>query len=148
MPRKKLKNPFDPDDMKKTHIVGITFGVFDLFHEGHKNLLYACQRNCHFLYVGLYTDYWVRIQKGHNRPYESYELREQKLREYLEFMGRDDYKIIQMDTLDVTEHLKFADVFFLGEEQKNMRWSGAPYIVRVPYTDGISTSIIAKRRKR
>jgi len=124
--------------------IGITFGVFDLFHEGHKKALKFCLERCDYLIVGLYTDYWVRVQKGHGgRPVWSYEKRKEVLDRFFQEQ-KVNYRIIKMDSLDIDNELRFADIFFKGVEQKNMRWSGTPNIILVPYTEGISTTSIIK----
>ena len=127
--------------------VGITFGVYDLLHEGHKTAIRFCQDKCELLYIGVYTDYWVQVQKGHEgRPYETYALRVSNLKRWLDEEWINA-KIIKMDTLDIDRELRFADKFFLGIEQKNMRWNALPYIEYIPYTEGISTTQILEDKK-
>lgn len=122
--------------------IGFTVGVWDLFHEGHINFLKEAKKNCDYLYVGIMTDYWVRVQKGHDRPIESLEQRMVSLKT----SGLVD-KIVIIDTLDMTTYLQMMDIWFKGNEQKNMRptqWSNEIYIERTP---NISTTELAKKLK-
>jgi glycerol-3-phosphate cytidylyltransferase len=122
--------------------IGFTVGVWDLFHEGHLNLLKEAKKHCDYLYVGIMTDYWVRVQKSHDRPIESLEQRLVSLKT----CNLVD-KIVILDTLDMTPYLQMVDVWIKGKEQKNMRplyWPNEIYIERTP---NISTSDLAKKLK-
>lgn len=122
--------------------IGFTVGVWDLFHEGHLNLLKEAKKHCDYLYVGAMTDYWVRVQKSHDRPIESLEQRLVSLKT----CNLVD-KIVILDTLDMTPYLQMVDVWIKGKEQKNMRplyWPNEIYIERTP---NISTSDLAKKLK-
>lgn len=122
--------------------IGITVGVWDLFHDGHLNLLKESKKHCDFLYVGIMTDFWVRVQKGHDRPIESLEQRMVSLR-MCEFVD----KIVILDTLDMTIYLQMVDVWIKGKEQKNMMptyWPNEIYINRTP---NVSTTELSKKLK-
>jgi glycerol-3-phosphate cytidylyltransferase len=120
--------------------IGFTVGVFDLFHEGHKNLLDYCGARCDYLVVALVTDQLARIQKGHDRPAWSYSKRYVELRKHAG-VGR----IVPIDQID--EHhmrtlLAFADVWFRGVNQTNMPLVDWPAVHWVPETPGISTTLL------
>lgn len=124
-------------------IIGFTVGVWDLFHEGHVNFLKEAHRHCDYLCVGIMTDFWVRIQKGHDRPFHSLEQRIVSLRQ----LGLAD-KIVVVDTLDVDMYLQMVDVWIKGEDQKNMRpftWPNEIFINRTP--DISTTDLIKKFRQ-
>lgn len=118
--------------------IGFTVGVWDLFHKGHINFLSDAKKHCDYLVVGIMNDFWVRIQKNHERPAESLEQRIVKLRE----SGLSD-RIIVLDTLDMHPYLQMVDVWIKGDDQKNMRpsdWAGKQvYIKRTP---DISTTLV------
>lgn len=123
--------------------IGITIGVWDLLHEGHVNLLKKCKDYCDYLFVGIMTDFWVRVQKGHDRPFHSLEQRIVNVRN----TNLVD-KIIIIDTLDVEPYLQMADVWIKGPEQKNMRpfyWPNEVYIER---TANISTTDLLKKIRK
>ncbi len=120
--------------------VGFTVGVWDLFHEGHVDFLKSAREHCDFLYVGIMADFWVKVQKGHDRPFESLELRTVNLR----LTGLCD-RIVVLDTLDMDPYLQMTDVWIKGVDQKNMRpamWSNEVFVSRTP---NISTTDLGKR---
>lgn len=120
--------------------IGFTVGVWDLFHEGHVKILREANKHCNYLIVGVMTDYWVRVQKGHDRPHDSLETRILSVRN-----SNLAKKVIPLDTLDMTPYLQIADIWILGENQRNMKpfnWPGEQ--VRIPETKGISTTLLLK----
>ncbi len=119
--------------------VGFTVGVFDLLHEGHKNLLRQACSHCDYLIIGVTSDWIARVQKGHDRPAQSYETRSLAIDKFMRGFGRA-YRVIEIDTLDMTPYLQMVDVWVLGENQRNMRPFAWPSQVRIPETPGISTT--------
>ena len=120
--------------------IGLTVGVFDLFHDGHRNLLNYCRVRCDYLIVALVTDHLARIQKGHDRPAWSYQKRYVELRKH-PAVGR----IVPIDRIDeqsMRDMLAFCDTWFRGENQTNMPLVDWPSIVWVPETPGVSTTIL------
>lgn len=121
--------------------IGFTVGVFDLFHHGHQSLLERCSTHCDLLLVGVMNDYWVRVQKGHDRPSQSEQTRLLAVRKY-----HCVWKTVLLDTLDMTPYLQVADVWLLGENQRNMRPFDYPIEqVRISETPGISTTLLLSR---
>lgn len=124
-----------------TFSIGFTVGVFDHFHNGHQKLLEHCAAQCDWLLVGVMNDYWVRVQKGHNRPSESEQTRLLRIRNH-----ECVWKAILLDTLDMTPYLQVADVWLLGWNQRNMRPFDSPIRqIRIPETPGISTTLILQQ---
>ena len=121
--------------------IGFTVGVFDLFHQGHQNLLEQCAAHCDHLLVGVMNDYWVRVQKGHDRPHDSEQTRLLRIRNHpLVWKG------ILLDTLDMEPYVQVADIWLLGENQRNMRpFNTSVPQVRIPETPGISTTLLLQR---
>jgi len=123
--------------------IGFTVGVWDLWHDGHVNVLEQSKEHCDYLVVGIMTDYWVRVQKGHDRPFESLIKRIVGLRKckYVD-------KIVILDTMDMTPYLQIADVWIKGEDQSNMRpelWPNEVYIKRTP---DVSTTELGERFRK
>lgn len=116
-------------------ILGFTVGAWDLFHEGHSNFLTQCKSQCTYLIVGIVTDYWIRVQKGHDRPDESLQLRITQLRD-----KKLADKIVIIDTLDISQYLQMVDIWFKGNDQKNMRPVEFSRTIFIPRTLGISTT--------
>lgn len=53
---------------KADQVIGLTSGVYDLFHHLHLNYLERCAGRCDFLVVGVDSDDIVRANKGTKRP--------------------------------------------------------------------------------
>jgi cytidyltransferase-like protein len=122
--------------------VGFTVGVWDLLHEGHERFLDRAADHCDYLLVGVMTDYWVRVQKGHDRPAQSEQTRLLAVRKH-----RAVWRAILLDTLDMSPYLQVCDVWVLGEDQRNMRPFDPPITqVRLPLTPGISTTMLIEGR--
>lgn len=121
--------------------IGFTVGVWDLFHKGHINFLKDAKKHCDFLHVGIMTDYWVRVQKGHQgRPVDSLELRINNLRQ-----SELADNIVVLDTLDMSQYLQMAHVWIKGEDQKNMRPNEFSNTIFINRTKGISTTDLIKK---
>jgi len=121
-------------------VIGFTVGVWDLFHEGHKNFLERCRNHCDYLIVGVMTDYWVRVQKGDDRPVDSLEVRSFRVGEFGD-------KIIALDTLDMSAYLQIADVWIKSEGQTKMRPDVFRNIITLKRTRGVSTTEIINAEK-
>ena len=120
---------------ERSQKLGLTIGVWDLWHVGHENFLSYARSECDFLFVGIMTDFWCHVQKGHNRPYESLQHRLMNLRNsYLAD------KIVIIDTLDIHNYLQMVDVWIKGEDQRNMRPLDWPNTVFIERTEGVSTT--------
>lgn len=123
--------------------IGFTVGVWDLFHEGHLNFLKKAKTYCDFLHVGIMTDYWVRVQKGHtNRPIDSLETRIVNLQKifYVD-------NIVIIDTLDVSQYLQMCHIWIKGEDQKNMKPLTFPNSIFIERTKGVSTTLLINEQK-
>lgn len=134
----------------KKYKIGITVGVFDLFHVGHLNLLERCKSMCEHLIVAVCQDDYV-TQIKHKQPI---------------FPDKDRMRILAalkcVDevipvTIEETEDKMLLisnhpfDVLFSGDDwkgterynktEKQFAELGAA-IEYLPYTKGISTSQI------
>lgn len=125
--------------------IGFTCGAFDVLHEGHTNFLNKCFQECDYLIVGLVSDYIIRVQKGHERPCQSYELRCTRLTEHLNERYKE-YKVIPVDTFDMSHYIACCDVWFKGIDQKNMKPFNSDKIHLINRTPNISTTEILKGR--
>lgn len=126
-----------------------TFGVWDLFHIGHLNLLERAKGLGCRLIVGIATDELVESYK-HTKPVIPYEQRERIIKA-LKCVN----VAVPYSKLDITELLKRlnVDILVVGEdwgrlkEQKRYRdyMLRKGKIVVMPYTKGISTTRMKKR---
>lgn len=129
-------------------IVGYTCGVYDIFHEGHVEILKNAKSMCDKLIVGLTTDELV-CYKG-KYPIMSFSQRKSVL-ESVKYVDL----VVPQHTHDKFEswlRLKF-DILFVGDDWYNSpQWNTyetklKEYGVKViyfPYTRGISTTLLKK----
>lgn len=116
-------------------IIGYTSGIFDLFHQGHKNYLMACKKSCDFLIVGVDSDYRAKILKGDNRPIDDIFTRINHVNVYC------DYAFEKIEQSDIYINKYHPDVFFRSSDNMTKNQNKSHKIIYIPYTDGVSTSM-------
>lgn len=139
--------------MSKKYKIGITVGVFDLFHVGHLNLLERCKSMCEHLVVAVCQDDYV-TQIKHKQPIYNENDRMRIL---------DALKVVDeviLVSIEETEDKMLLikkhpfDVLFSGDD-----WKGSERykkteeqfaelgarIEYLPYTKGVSTSQIKEQ---
>ncbi len=131
--------------------IGYTTGVFDLFHQGHLNLLRNAKKYCDKLVVGVTTDELSLIFKG-KKPIVPFSERVEILRaikyvdEVVPQENVDKFEAWKKYNFDVmfasdtpTEKWPHVEAEFLNKFQiANLN---PPKIIRLPYTPGISTTL-------
>lgn len=135
---------------KKKYKIGITVGVFDLFHVGHLNLLERCKSMCDYLIVAVCQDDYVTQVKNKIPVYCD----KDRMRIIASLKCVDEVIPVTIkETEDKMELIKNHpfDVLFSGDDWKGTeRYKkteeqfaklGAA-IEYFPYTQGISTSQI------
>lgn len=140
----------------KKYRVGITVGVFDLFHVGHLNLLERCKGMCDHLIVAVCGDDYV-TQIKHKTPVYP----EEQRRRILSALKCVD-EVISVSIAEtenkmlLIQHHPF-DVLFSGDD-----WKGSARYLRtekqfeeygakieyLPYTKGVSTTETKEKIKR
>jgi len=134
----------------KHYKIGYTQGVYDLFHVGHLNLINQAKLHCDILIVGVNTDALVEKYKG-KKPVISENDRCIIIRN---LKAVDEAVLVS--TLDKVEVLKehHFDAVFIGSDWKgNERWNKTEEdlrqygvdVVYLPYTEGVSTTLIQKK---
>lgn len=127
-------------------IVGYTSGVFDLLHEGHINYLTICKQQCDFLFVGIDCDELVRYNKGQDRPFESEYIRYNKI---FNTNLVDIVFLKNKSTIDLLSAIQPSICFIpdnkdITKERKKFHIRKNIHLSIIPYTQGISTSVVAK----
>lgn len=136
--------------MNKKYHVGITVGVFDLFHVGHLNLLERCKEMCEHLIVAVCGDDYV-TQIKHKTPVYP----EDQRRRILAALRCVD-EVIPVSIEETEDKMILIknhpfDVLFSGDD-----WKGTPRYLKteeqfskygakieyLSYTKGISTTQI------
>lgn len=137
----------------KKYKIGYTQGVFDMFHIGHLNLLINAKNQCDYLVVGVNSDELVETYK-HKVPI----ICDADRKTIVENIKCVD-KCIVVNTLDKMEISKFVDfdVIFIGSDwQNDKRWiktkkdlnSVGKDVVFLPYTEGISSTILREKKSK
>jgi len=117
-------------------IIGYTSGIFDLFHQGHKNYWMACKKSCDFLIVRVDSDYRAKILKGGNRPIDDIFTRINHVNVYC------DYAFEKIEQSDIYINKYHPDVFFRSSDNMTKNQNKSHKIIYIPYTDGVSTSML------
>ena len=135
---------------EKKYKVGITVGVFDLFHVGHLNLLERCKSMCDYLIVAVCQDDYVMQIKNKTPVYCD----KDRMRILASLKCVDEViPVTIQETEDKMELIKNHpfDVLFSGDD-----WKGSERYKKTeeqfaklgasieyfPYTQGISTTQI------
>ncbi len=125
-------------------MVGYTSGVFDLFHDGHRIYLSNCMAMCQFLFVGVDCDLIVRNNKGIKRPIHPDFIRRKIVQDFINF----NYSFIKnKHFFDLIKQINPDIVFYphnkiITKQKKKFMKQNNIKLIRLPYTKGVSTSII------
>lgn len=139
----------------------LTLGTFDLLHAGHRRLFARCRQlagSLGSITVALNTDAFVEQYKG-RAPAQPYHERRSALREAGEGIdhvvancqgpdepsARDTIADVEPDLIVVGSDWRQKD--YLGQLGVTQDWldERSTYVVFVPYTPGISTTILRER---
>ncbi|WP_420890481.1 adenylyltransferase/cytidyltransferase family protein [Enterobacter chengduensis] len=121
-------------------IIGYTSGVFDLFHQGHKNYLLTCKELCDFLIVGVDSNYRAKILKGDTRPIDDISTRLKSVSVYC------DYAFEKIEHSGVYINKYHPEVFFRSRDNIMNAHKINNKTIYIPYTEGVSTSILIAQR--
>ena len=137
----------------KKYKLGYTQGTYDMFHIGHLNLLRNARAHCEKLIVGINSDALV-MQYKNKKPVIDESDRVAIVRE---LRCVDDVIICEtLKKTEIWEKIHFNAVFIGDDWKGNPRWIEtekelAKYnakVVFIPYTQGISSSIVRAERER
>ena len=131
-------------------IIAYTTGTYDMFHIGHLNILRNSKQLCDKLVVGVSTDELVLSYKGH-LPIIPFNERI----EIIKAISYVDLAIPQknMNKLDACLKLN-SKLLIIGDDwYKTNKWNlyekemvnFGIKVIYLPYTDGISSTLIKKR---
>ena len=134
----------------KKYKKGLTTGTYDMFHAGHLNLLKNAKAICDSLIVGIYNDKVIKQYKN-KKPIIGLKDRMSVI-EAIKYVD----KVIALDSLDKVKawEKERYDVLIIGDDWKgHSRWLKTEEemnklgvdVVYLPYTKGISSSIIKSR---
>lgn len=137
----------------KRYKIGFTQGAFDTLHYGHINLLKSAKEQCDFLIVGVNSDKLIKRYKNKNTII--------KTEDRISIVKAIRYAdmVVRCDTLDKMKQLKITpfDAVFIGDDWKDSeRWkettrklkSVGVDVVFLPYTKGISTTLVKEKMRR
>ena len=122
-------------------IKGITFGVFDIFHMGHLNMLERAKERCDYLIVGVHDDK-LNI-KGAKFLYS--------LEDRIKFVSSIKFvdEVFVYERVDISIGVKDFNVFIRGPDQAHQYFQKAfeyctlnnREIITLERTDNISSSM-------
>lgn len=123
--------------------IGLTCGVFDLFHAGHVLMLKECKENCDYLVVALNTAKNIDIKINPNKQAPIFTISERQL--IMESCKYVDEVLIYNSEEELTNILKSRQIAirFLGDDYRNKPITGAELTAEIYYTNrahGLSTS--------
>jgi glycerol-3-phosphate cytidylyltransferase len=127
--------------------LGYVPGVFDLLHEGHLNLLRRAREQCDLLAVGVVSDAGCEAYKG-KRPVQHEDTRLEVIRN-LRMVSCG----VMQATTDPTPnlHVLRPQALFHGDDwtrllegQETLEALGIAFVL-LPYTPGVSTSLLRER---
>jgi glycerol-3-phosphate cytidylyltransferase len=126
---------------------GITFGVFDLFHIGHLNLLRRAKDLCNTLLVCISTDEYVEAVKGRTPVIPWHERRDiVSAIKYVDTVGAQTLQFGKREAVLAAN----PDVIFVGSDWEGKAWDGQNLgvpVVYLPYTEHISTTKLRAKLK-
>jgi len=121
-------------------IIGLTFGAFEIFHQGHYNLLKNAKAKCNHLIVCVSSDKYIEKNKGH-RPAINTKLRQQIVKS-MKFVDEVDIQAIFFTKKQAVEKFK-PDFIFVGDDWTPKTFGGEGLgvpVVYLPRTKDISST--------
>ena len=119
---------------------GITFGAFEVFHQGHYNLLKNAKEQCEELIVCISDDEYIERVKGH-KPEISFDLRREIVRaiKFVDKVGIQSEFHTKKKNIDGW----IPDVIFVGDDWNKKTFTGEGLgvtVVYLPRTKKISST--------
>ena len=131
-------------------VIGFTDGVYDMFHVGHLNMIEACKKRCDYLIVGVHSDEIVESYK-HRKTV----INEEDRCRIIAALKVVDKAVINKtrDKLELFRSYGFNKIFIGDDWKGTERWNNFEKILAevgvtveyIPYTQGISTTMIRQR---
>jgi len=134
--------------MKKKYNIGLTAGVYDLFHYGHLLFLKRAKQHCHYLIVAVSADDLVKSYKN-QKPIINLRDRMAILKE-IKYVDR---VVVQHKLVDLEQFKTLnADVFIFADDWRG-RTDNEAYnfllknnkSILVPYTKRLSSTTIKNK---
>lgn len=124
--------------------VGLTFGAYDLFHEGHLNIFENAKKYCDFLVVCVSTNSYLMKYKGHRSiiPLKT----RMRLVQAIRYVDAVDIQSLVFGKKEAIKKYS-PDVLLVGSDhRKDYTGKGLGVkVVYLPHTDGISSTILRKK---
>lgn len=132
---------------KKTNnkkIIGLTFGVFDMFHIGHLNLLKAAKKKCDKLIVCVSSDGYSKKHKN-KLPIIPFNERITIIRS-IKYVDQADIQSLAFGKKEAVKKYKPDLLFVAGWTPKTYTGQGLGVpVVYLPYTKKTSSTLLKEK---
>ena len=124
------------------HLKIITFGTFDLFHKGHKNVLLHCQKYSDHVVVGVSTDQFTQKKKN-IKPTDSYEKR---CRNVISNGASTVFAETDMNKKEVYIKENNAELLLMGDDWQDKFDNLSIRVIYIPRTSNISSTMLRNKK--
>jgi glycerol-3-phosphate cytidylyltransferase len=139
-----ITNPETILELIGKYDIAITFGAFEKFHYGHRNLIINAKKKCKNLIVCVSDDDYIRTHKNHE-PVTTIGERIEKIKECPEVDIVDIQSNINNKKCLVEKYN--PDIIIVGDDWTPQTFSGANLdvpVIYLPRTENISSSLLRK----
>ena len=118
----------------------ITFGTFDVYHEGHKNIFNVCELYSNNISVGLSTDEFT-YKKKQISCFDTYETRSTNIKKHCKYVN----KIFKEESMELKKEYiqnEGSNLLIMGDDWKSAFDEVGCAVLYVPRTPCISSTMI------
>ena len=121
----------------------ITFGTFDVYHEGHKNIFNVCELYSNNISVGLSTDEFT-YKKKQISCFDTYETRSTNIKKHCKYVN----KIFKEESMELKKEYiqnEGSNLLIMGDDWKDGFNFCDCACIYLPRTPDISTTMLKEK---